>query len=214
MLQELRRKVLCKCFSDILVEILVSAPAFKAIQPESAEQRVVRRAAEGRVVDDLHVSLVIADETDDLTVVSLCGIAAVSRVCRPVGPCGVILALVRELCRESPSERIDLLSDPSGLPGILVPYIQIDEVHIVFQPCCILCDLIHGRVECSFGLSDILALIPVSAVEISLIDTVEQLHHSLVSCLASEIPQLVDDIGLIQPSPAVSGTVGYHCVIK
>ena len=83
-LQELRRKVLCKCFSDILVEILVAAPAFEAVQPESAEKRIVCRAAEGRIVDDLHVSLVIADETDDLTVVSLRCVSAVCRVCRPV----------------------------------------------------------------------------------------------------------------------------------
>ena len=171
-LQEFRRKVLCKCLSDVLVEILISAPAFEAIQPESAEQRVVCRTAEGRIVDDLNISLVIADESDDLTVISLCGVSAVSSVCRPMGPCRIIFSLIRELCRKSPSQRIDLLCDPSCLPGILIPYIQVDEVHIVFSCRCVSRDLFHGRIQFAFRLSDILTFIPVAAVEVSLIDAV------------------------------------------
>ena len=52
----------------------------------------------GTAVTPISAAVIIADKTDDLTVVALCRVAAVSRVCSPVRPCGIILAFVWKFC--------------------------------------------------------------------------------------------------------------------
>ena len=104
MLKESCRQVLCKCLCNIRVIILISAPSFKAIQTISAKQRVVGCSAIPRIVQNLRISLVIAEEPDNLTIPSFQACSAISGISCPVRPGRIIFSLVTKLCGESPSE--------------------------------------------------------------------------------------------------------------
>ena len=130
-------------------------------------------------------------------------------------PGGVILALAGELGGEAPAQGIDLFSDSSGLPGVLIPDIQVDEVHVVLVGSGVglnqlqqlltgdLGDTVAAR-QNALGVLDILALLPIQAQEVGLIDAVVQLDETLQTGVGRQIPQLVDDHGLVQPAPAVA----------
>ena len=131
MLQEFCRQILSKGLNNVIViAVIAAAPALKTAQSQMSKQRIVCCTAEARIIQHKGISLMITDETHNLRVISLrCG-TAVMTFGRPVLPGRIIFTGSTEFCTESPAKRIDLLRDLTCLPGILIPYIQIDEIKI------------------------------------------------------------------------------------
>ena len=82
-LQELGGNVLVEGALDVLVEVLLTAPALEAVQTEAAQQGVIGSAAEGGPVQDLRIALVVSQEADDVGVQALGTCTAVGGVGGP-----------------------------------------------------------------------------------------------------------------------------------
>ena len=214
-LEELGGQVDEEGLGDVAVVVGVAAPALEAVELVAAEERVVGRPAEGGVVEDLDVAQVIADEAHDLAVHALGARPSVVGVGRPVAPGGVILPLVGELRREAPAQRVDLPGDVPGLPGVLIPDIKVDEVEVGAR------GLAGGEKGGVAGLDvnralrvlDVGALLPVEAQVARAVETVGELDEALPARPGAEVPELVDDHGLVEPAPAVA-LAGYHVLVE
>ena len=215
MLQEARGEVIGERGVDVGVEVVLVAPALKAFLVPAAQQRVVHHAALGGGVVGRDVALVVAQEAHDVGVDALERVAAVLDLGRPVAPRGVVLALVGELGGEAPTERVDLLSDAAGLPCILVPHVEVDEVHVVVARGGVLAELVQrgGGGARHRGIADVLALLEVLVGKARAVDAVVELHKAVPAGVGAQIPQLVDDGGLVHPAPA--GTLALnHALVE
>ena len=205
-LQEARGQVLGEGHVEVGIEILLVAPALEAFLLPAAQQRVVHHAAGAGPVVGRGVTLIVTQEARNIGVDALGGAASVVDLGSPVAPSGVVLALLRELRGEAPAQRVDLLGNAAGLPGVLVPYIQVDEVHVVLAAGGVLTQLVHGS-GLSAGLcriAHVLALLEVLVGEVGAVDAVIELHKAIPAGVGAQVPQFVDDDGLVHPAPAVT----------
>ncbi len=119
MLQILGDQVVAEHHLDVILIVGTSLPAFEIRHIQSAQQRHLRRAAVGRVIRDPGILLVVPEESHHFTVFTLCLIAAVCQVGRPVLQGRVVLLGGAPLRCHTPSKAIDLAGEHSGFPGIL-----------------------------------------------------------------------------------------------
>ena len=103
---------------DVCVVVVPSLPSLEVFHVIAAQERCVGNAAVARVIAYPGVFLVVSQETHDLTVLTLGGIAAVGQVARPVLEGRIIFISGTPLSGHPPSIVRDHIRQLSCLPGV------------------------------------------------------------------------------------------------